>query len=189
MQWLVTSPADMAVLAEINQGASDRALGIIAASLVEIHLTKLLNQAFIQEQKVGDKQPVYDLMFHSSGPLGPFANKIRLSYLLGLISEEFYRNLEFMRQIRNLFAHYTEIGSFQHEKISSRCANLTLVDKYVIDPDNGVHGDPAAYFGYQKPRAAKLLKDPKERYALSAQIFSIGIQHATVNPRPNTPAF
>jgi hypothetical protein len=27
MHWLVTSPEDMAVLAEINRGASDRALG------------------------------------------------------------------------------------------------------------------------------------------------------------------
>jgi hypothetical protein len=47
MQWVVTSPEDMAVLDEVNSGASDRALGIIAASLVEIHLTKLLKQAFI----------------------------------------------------------------------------------------------------------------------------------------------
>ena len=29
MQWLVTSEEDMAVLAEVNRGASDRALGII----------------------------------------------------------------------------------------------------------------------------------------------------------------
>jgi len=44
MQWLVTSPEDMAVLEEINRGGSDRALGIIAASLVEIHLTRLISK-------------------------------------------------------------------------------------------------------------------------------------------------
>jgi hypothetical protein len=47
MQWLVTSPEDMPVLAEINRAASDRALAIIAASLVEIHLTELIKEALI----------------------------------------------------------------------------------------------------------------------------------------------
>jgi hypothetical protein len=50
MHWLVMSPEDMAVLAETNREASDRALGIIAASLVEIHLTKLIQQAFIADE-------------------------------------------------------------------------------------------------------------------------------------------
>jgi hypothetical protein len=45
MHWVVTSPEDMAVLEEVNKGASDRAIGIIAASLVEIHLTKLIKLA------------------------------------------------------------------------------------------------------------------------------------------------
>jgi hypothetical protein len=49
MQWLVTSLGDMAVLAEINRGPSDRALAIIAASIVEIHLTKLIKEALIDE--------------------------------------------------------------------------------------------------------------------------------------------
>jgi DNA-binding MltR family transcriptional regulator len=189
MQWLVTSPEDMAVLAEINRGASDRALGIIAASLVEIHLTKLIRQVFITETKSGGKETVQEWMFHSSGPLGAFSNKIRLAYLMGLISAEFFKNLEIMRDIRNRFAHRTEIGSFDIPEISSRCFNFTIVDKYVIDPPNGIHGDPSALFGFENPGAAHKLKNPRERYVLSAQIFSIGIQHATVDPKPYTPAF
>jgi hypothetical protein len=62
-QWLVTSPEDMAVLGEINQGASDRALGIIAASLVEIHLTKLIKKAFIPELRTGSKETIQETMF------------------------------------------------------------------------------------------------------------------------------
>jgi DNA-binding MltR family transcriptional regulator len=189
MHWLVTSPEDMAVLAEINQGASDRALGIIAASVVEIHLTKLIKDAFIMETTIKDKQTVRGQMFHSSGPLGAFSNKIRLAYLMGLISPGFFKDLEIMKEIRNRFAHYTEIGSFDHEEISSRCANFRLVDRYVTDPPNGVHGDPSALFGLQSPGAGERLKKPKDRYALSAQVFSIGIQHATVDAKPYTPAF
>jgi DNA-binding MltR family transcriptional regulator len=107
MQWLVTSAEDIAVLAEINRGASDRALGIIAASLVEIHLTKLIQDAFITETKIGQKQTVQELMFNSSGPLGPFSNKIRLAYLMGLVSADFFKELEIMKEIRNRFAHRT----------------------------------------------------------------------------------
>jgi DNA-binding MltR family transcriptional regulator len=99
----------MNVLAEINRGASDRALGIIAASLVEIHLTKLIKQAFIPEVKTGSKETVQELMFHSSGPLGAFSTKIRLAYMMGLISKEFFKDLEIMKEIRNRFAHHTEI--------------------------------------------------------------------------------
>jgi hypothetical protein len=109
--------------------------------------------------------------------------------LMGLIGEELFKNLEIMREIRNRFAHYTEIGQFDHQEISSRCHNFTIVDKYVIDPDGGVHGDPSAHFGFQTSRAAEKLKIPKERYVLSAQVFSIGIQHATVNAKPYVPNF
>ncbi len=187
MQWLVTSSEDMAVLAEVSSGISDRALGIIAASLVEIHLTKLIKTAFITE--AASRQTVQSMMFQSTGPLGPFASKIRLAYLMGLISQELYKNLEIMREIRNRFAHETEVGHFDHPEISSRCHNFTIVDKYVVDPDGGVHGDPSAHFGYQTPKAAEKLKIPKERYVLSAYVFSIGIQHATVDAEPYVPNF
>jgi hypothetical protein len=94
-----------------------------------------------------------------------------------------------MRDIRNRFAHHTEIGSFDHPEISSRCFNFTLVDKYVGDGEAGLHGHKSALFLFEKPGAEASLKKPKERYALSAQILSIGIQGATVNPNPYKPAF
>ena len=86
-----------------------------------------------------------------------------------------------MKEIRNRFAHHTEIGSFDLPEISSRCFNFTIVDKYVHHPQNGIHGDPSDLFGYEKSGAAESLKTPKDRYVLSAHIFSIGTQHATVN--------
>jgi DNA-binding MltR family transcriptional regulator len=187
--WLVTSPEDMAVLAELNQGASDRAVGIIAASLVEIHLTQLIKAAFIREVKLGDKETVQEFIFRSTGPLGAFAAKTRLAYLMGMISPEAFKDLEIMREIRNRFAHRTDVGSFSHQEISSRCFNFAIVDKYVIDPPNGVHGNSSAFFGFEVPGATEKLKDPKERYTTEAQILSIGIQHATVEAKPYSPNF
>jgi DNA-binding MltR family transcriptional regulator len=124
-------------------------LGIIAASLVEIHLTKLIKEAFVSDDKVQN-----EVFSGANGPLGSFSAKNRLAYLMGLISEALFRDLETMRHIRNRFAHQTAIGRFDHPEISSRCFNFTLVDKYVVDPDGSVNGDPAALFGLQSPGAA-----------------------------------
>jgi DNA-binding MltR family transcriptional regulator len=57
-------------------------------------------------------------MFHSSAPLGSFAAKIRLAHLLGLISKDFYSDLEMMKEIRNRFAHDLSAVSFDQQSIS-----------------------------------------------------------------------
>jgi hypothetical protein len=108
---------------------------------------------------------------------------------MGMISGEFYKDLQIMREIRNRFAHHAEIGSFDVPEISSRCFNFTLVDKYVADSDARIHGDPSALFLYETRGAAALLQNAKQRYRLSAHVFSMGIQHAAVNPKPYKPEF
>src|SRR5262245_34620919 len=131
MSWTVTSalPEDMAILLEVQNGASERALGIIAATLVEIHLTELLKRSQISEKTTSSRATVKQTMFNSECPLGSFSAKIRLAYLMGMISEEAYKNLVTMKEIRNRFAHRLNISQFSHQEISSRCFNLTLVDK------------------------------------------------------------
>lgn len=188
MDWLVTSAEDIKVLDEIRNGASDRAVGIIGASLVEIHLTNLLKRAFIKEKTNKDAE-IMNEIFRSAGPLGPFATKIKVAYLMGMISDELYRDLTNMKEIRNKFAHHTECGSFKVPDISSRCFNFKLVDKYVADTKHGIHGSPAAFFAFEVAGAETKLKDSKERFVLSCQIFSVGLQSATVNPKPYVPSF
>jgi hypothetical protein len=156
---------------------------------VEIHLTKLIKRAFIPEVKTASKGTVQETLFHTSGPLGAFSTKIRLAYIMGMISSEFYKDLQIMREIRNRFAHNTEIGSFDVPEISSRCFNFSLVDKYVADTEAGIHGGPTALFLFDTRGAAALLQNAKQRYRLSAHVFSMGIQHATVNPKPYKPEF
>ena len=98
---------------------------------------------------------------------------------MGVISEECFNDLENMKDIRNKFAHYPAIGNFSVSTVRDKCKNFKMVDRYVTDFKNGVRGDPSALFAMEKPGAAEKLKDAKERYILSAQIFCIGLQHAT----------
>jgi hypothetical protein len=128
-------------------------------------------------------------MFRSSGALGTFSSKIGLAYLMGMITEEAFRDLENMKDIRNKFAHHLDVGSFTVQAIANRCLNFKMVDRYVIDPVNGVPGDSSALFGLAVNGARARLKEPKDRYLLTGQIFDIGLQHATPDAKPWTPLF
>jgi DNA-binding MltR family transcriptional regulator len=183
--WSVTSRRELAAIEELQSNPSDRAVGIVIASFVEMHLTDLIKSFFIKEKETKkDAATVANFMFQPTGPIGAFASKIRLAYLMGVISEECFKDLANMKEIRNKFAHYPQIGQFSVPTIRDKCKNFKMVDRYVIDPPNGIHGDPSALFGMERSNAAKRLQNPKERYVLSAQIFCIGLQHAT--PRAST---
>ena len=68
--------------------ASDRAAAIIAGALVEARLQSAIQSRFQRDAKIeGD-------MFRSTGPLGTFSAKIKLSFLLGVVTQEAHRELE-----------------------------------------------------------------------------------------------
>jgi DNA-binding MltR family transcriptional regulator len=179
MLWSVTNDDEKVAIDELYYHASDRAIGIVVGSIIEMRVTALLKNAMVNEDgsvKVRG-ETVHSRMFHSSAPLGSFSAKIQLAYLLGLLSEQAFRDLENLKDIRNLFAHDIAIGSFDVQKIADKCKNFVLVDRYVIDSVSGLHGDPNAIFGYEVKNALERLKHPKDRYALTAQVLSIGIQN------------
>jgi DNA-binding MltR family transcriptional regulator len=61
-------------------------------------------------------------------PLGNFGAKIQLAYLLGLVSKFVFHEFETVRDIRNKFAHRSDIQDFNHPNISSLCAKLNLLE-------------------------------------------------------------
>ncbi|WP_316189227.1 MltR family transcriptional regulator [Bradyrhizobium sp. SZCCHNS1054] len=179
MRWSVTHHDEKVAIDELYYHASDRAIAIVVGSMIEMRVSALLKDAMVEERtslKIRG-ETIHSRMFHSSGPLGSFSSKIRLAYLLRLLSERAFRDLENLKDIRNLFAHDIEIGSFELQTVSDKCRNFSLVDRYVTDTENGIHGDAEALFGYEVDRAGDRLKHPKERYLLTAQVLSIGIQH------------
>jgi len=191
MKWSVTHSDEKVAIDELYYHASDRAVGIVVGSLVELRVTAMVKETMINEAesiKIRG-ETIHAKMFHSSGPLGSFSTKIRLAYLFKLITVECFRDLETLKDIRNLFAHDPSVGSFQVQAVADKCKNFRLVDRYVIEPDHGIHGDSEALFGYNVENAAERLKQPRDRYILTAQILSIGIQHASGSAPFWTPAF
>lgn len=81
------------------RGESDRAAVILGAAKLDLLLYQVLQQHLAPS--TGSKDELLD----GDSPLGTFSAKIMLASRLGLIDAEFTRSLQFVRKIRNSFAH------------------------------------------------------------------------------------
>jgi hypothetical protein len=73
----------------------------------------------------GDRhRRIVDALLQPDGPLGSFASRIKLAYLLGIITVSLYSDLEIMRKIRNSFAHGRQTVRFSDQSIRDRCKSL-----------------------------------------------------------------
>lgn len=81
------------------KGESDRAAVILGAAKLDLLLYQVLQQFLAPI--TGNKDELLD----GDSPLGTFSARIMLSNRLGLIDNEFTRSLQFIRKIRNAFAH------------------------------------------------------------------------------------
>ena len=79
---------------------SDRAAGIVAGSITERRLEDALRSIMKDDQPV-----IAQNLFRPSGALGPFSIKIDLAYMLHMLSEDAYKDMINLKNIRNDFAH------------------------------------------------------------------------------------
>jgi len=180
--WLVSDLTELAAIRELQKG-SDRALGIIAGAIIDSKLSDVLRRA------LGDDSPyskrVRAELFHADGPLGSFGPRISMAYLIGLLTEQGHTDLQTFKKIRDLFAHYTEHGSFTMQRISALCNNFKLIDERVFeqvtlkrDTDeqkNGVDLDAAVIEDREVHMTLRKkdddASDPKWRFVSSAKLF------------------
>src|ERR1700738_4686041 len=104
---------------------------IIAGTIVEDRLTKKLKEN-LRDDEAKDTQTSLVEMFRSTGPLGAFASKIRLGFLMRLYGTTAYKDLMTVKDIRNRFAHRMDILSFETNEIVTLCRNLKIIENYVL---------------------------------------------------------
>jgi hypothetical protein len=114
------------VLEEMH-AASDRALAIVGAALVDDQLSRALIE-FLHPHK-----SITEELFAHSGALGSFGTRAKLGLLIGLYGEMVYSDFKFVIKIRNEFAHSMSGNSFDRAPISDWCKNLRLAERYVAD--------------------------------------------------------
>lgn len=98
----------------------DRGLILSLAAFAEEALGRLL-EAFMLPGQASK-----DLLSGFNAPLGTFSSRIKASYALGLINEEQFRDLEYLRKIRNEFAHAWEYVSLSQAKLASLASSMSF---------------------------------------------------------------
>jgi hypothetical protein len=108
-----------ATLAEL-EGDSDRACALIAVSILDRVLVGILATQMVKVPADEHKS----LFYGQAAFLGSFSNKIRLCYVLSLISKEQAKHLNTMRDVRNYFAHSLGPASFDDPIVVAECDSL-----------------------------------------------------------------
>jgi DNA-binding MltR family transcriptional regulator len=114
-------PVESVLLAldELRKTEDDRTSAILAFSIVE-HLFKILMTSQMDDHSDVKKSDLFEKM----GPLSTASARILLANALGWISNELRRDLDFLRKIRNEFAHNIAIKSLKDSKIQGWLSHM-----------------------------------------------------------------
>jgi hypothetical protein len=115
----IVEQADMPISKEV-QNSPDRSAAIVATSYAEDKLTVAVKSRLLKDSDITNK------LFKPSGPMGGFAAKVELGYLLNIYTKETRADLLTMADIRNMFAHWTKTVDFGSREIRLKCETLTI---------------------------------------------------------------
>jgi DNA-binding MltR family transcriptional regulator len=177
MGWSASTDHEAKAIARFASG-DDHTAAIIAGTIVEARLRQALEKVMVRDAEIERE------MFHPSGPIGDFAAKIRLAFLLGLISKEGLQNLNLIKDVRNRFAHWVEVESFKSSNVKSLTDRFSILERHfeeTITPEfKNIHGVDLIM---NMEGLAEKLTDSRWRFLMAAMFFST----ALLFPRGNKP--
>ncbi len=132
------------------RSASDRAAGVLGGAFVDDFLTDLLKEYL---KKWGDNPycaSLADKIFRHQGPLGSFSSRIDVARLFGIIGPQTHAELDSIREIRNICAHWTMSKnrddfitiSFEEPKVREWCEKLRFADGFTMSVIGGDGDEP-----------------------------------------------
>jgi mannitol operon repressor len=107
-----------AFLPELNK-ETDRGMALIATSFIDELLKRVLLAFFLEGETSAS------LVEGFNAPLGTFSTRIAAAAALALISETECSEANYLRKIRNLFAHNVHV-SFSDKHVIDMCRNLRM---------------------------------------------------------------
>lgn len=102
------------------QKESDAVVVIVGVAYLDGALQRLLTACLVDDPKLVAE------LFRYDGGLGSFGARVKLAYLLGLVSDEERNDLDLLRRVRNDFAHNPEATLSTH---ADRCSCLRLCQR------------------------------------------------------------
>lgn len=107
-------------------GKSDRAVAIVGAALLNAHVEQLLTSFFV------DDRAEIEALLANDRSLGTFGTRIRLAYLLGLISKDEHEDLWAVNQIDEAFSRELGDIAFVDEPVCGLCLELRMPNKVLL---------------------------------------------------------
>ena len=150
---------------------SDRAVGILQASAVEVQLEAALKG----EMKATISKDVLSDIFAFNGPLGTFSSKILIGHGLGLFGKKTFHDLELIRELRNAFAHCGKPMKFATPVIANMCKHLLIPDIA------NVASIPQPIMPEHWPDVEEDLSKPKTRYLSACHTIAVHL-HVRAHP-------
>lgn len=170
-------------------GHTDRAAAIIATVALDGMLSVMLEQFFVSDSLAKD-------FLSPEQPIGTFSAKIKLSYLVRLVNESVYKDLQLIRKIRNDFAHTLtltgrsgkhEYLTFGSQSILDRCKLLTTPETHPPLDMQTIESNPALALSTRIPRLPPPT-DPRERFIHTCETLIAVFLNAAVAFGNETPA-
>jgi DNA-binding MltR family transcriptional regulator len=118
------------------QKNSEAAIALVTVAIIDEWLQKLILTAMLSLS-----QNVADRIFGSRGPLYGLASKADIAFAFRLIEEDVLSDVRLLRDIRNKFAHTTDVLHFDSPEIAALCRNLSV---WTPEGDNSTMFDVAA---------------------------------------------
>jgi hypothetical protein len=112
--------------------------------------------------------------------------------MIGMFTDEAYQDLVTLKDIRNAFAHRLDVKDFQTPTIRDWCQNdLKLIETHVGNyTPSATEKTPVVSFGFaDRPRIyvkniEPRKKLPRDRYLITAQLFSVCLAPAELPDHP-----
>jgi len=104
------------------RGTNDRLVAVVGGSMIDGALEGKLQKLMIPL----DSKSKYNAVFGHPGPLSSFSSKIVLAHALGLIDNNIRRNADYIREIRNAFAHSIKPIRFATPEVAAVCRLLVF---------------------------------------------------------------
>ena len=93
---------------------SDRGAAVLTGSLIDNYLAKFIKYHMIDNKEI-------DELFEVSGALSGFYDRIECAFAFGFITLQHRNTLNFIRKVRNYFAHDLSEVSFNKQPVSDWC--------------------------------------------------------------------
>jgi DNA-binding MltR family transcriptional regulator len=118
---------------------TDRGCALVAAAWVDDALEECV-RVILRTEEEPNEDPTTKLkvkrtaeeLLQPEGPLGSFASRSKMVYMLGLVEQFEFNDLDIIRRVRNDFAHVRQNLRFTDQSIKARCDNLHAAKAFEI---------------------------------------------------------